>query len=187
LFVSAVGVTPAQFPPATQAIQINAGQKGGPDFSCFLISRACHDRFQFDEAFTPCFLEDLDYHRRLMLAGEGARIFGVALPYLHYGSMTLKTIPNRAQVEAAIVAGSRAYYRKKWGGDCNQETFLQPFGGGWSEPAKVEDGTATTPYLQAHLPSNDPRSGTISSTMESPIIPNLIYDATERDREEQCE
>jgi hypothetical protein len=154
LFVSAVGVMPDQFTPVEPLIlsiepECTELSKGGPDFSCFLISRECHEQFRFDEHFTPAFCEDLDYHRRLMLAGEGARIFSVNLPYLHYGSMTLKTVKDRGVIDRAIVAGSRAYYRKKWGGDCNQETFLRPFGGGWSELAKVTDGTATTPYLQA--------------------------------------
>jgi len=172
LFVSAVGVTVEQFEAARDAeggVQINASSRGGPDFSCFLISRECHERFQFDENFTPAFLEDLDYHRRLMLAGEGARIFSVNLPYLHYGSMTLKTIPNRAQVEAAITAGSRAYYRKKWGGDCNQETFYYPFGD-LTHPVHayaIPPCGATTPELQTWVQGQQ--------------------EGTERDREEQCE
>lgn len=93
--------------------------------------------------------EDLDYHRRLLLAGEGRRIFSVNLPYLHYASGTLKSIDvtKKAAIEAQISAGSRAYYRAKWGGPVNEETFLEPFG------RPVEDGTATTPWLQAHPPA----------------------------------
>jgi hypothetical protein len=175
LFVSCVGVTADQFdlsltPDAiaralgivmledsTGAMTLDWSglQKGGPDFSCFLISRECHDCFRFDEHFTPAYCEDLDFHRRLLLAGEGARIFSVNLPFLHHGAGTLKAVdaPEHARIEAAISAGSRTYYQKKWGGPVNQETFLAPFGGGWSEPAKVDDGTATTPYLQAHPPT----------------------------------
>jgi hypothetical protein len=164
LFVSAVGVTPDQFTPGVDdpmywydEAKREVVSKGGPDFSCFLISRACHERFQFDEHFTPAFLEDLDYHRRLMLAGEGARIFSVNLPYLHYGSLTLKTVSNRAQIEAAIMAGSRTHYREKWGGDCNAEQWYIPFGHGQGpcdDPQPlVEQWQArcgpTTPELQA--------------------------------------
>ena len=96
LFVSAVGVREEQFDPTEGLIfpdDPDADQpqlsKGGPDFSCFLISRACHDRFRFDEAFIPAYCEDLDTHRRLLLAGEGHRIFSVNLPYVHYAAGTL--------------------------------------------------------------------------------------------------
>jgi hypothetical protein len=149
LFVSAVGVMPEQFDRAAGLILCDDPDaehpqlaKGGPDFSCFLIARECHDRFAFDERFIPAFCEDLDYHRRLLLAGEGARIFSVNLPYLHYGSATLKALSNRAQVERAIEAGSRAYYAKKWGGPVNAERFVLPF-------HQTEDRDVSTPALQA--------------------------------------
>ena len=163
LFVSAVGVTPDQFTPEAEhsmywydEAKREVVSKGGPDFSCFLISRECHLRFRFDEAFTPAFCEDLDYHRRLMLAGEGARIFSVNLPYLHYGSATLKTSPNRSAIEAAITQGSRAHYRAKWGGEPNHETFYYPFGeltvlieGDTSRDYPIPPCGSTTPELQA--------------------------------------
>lgn len=172
LFVSAVGVTADQFgrtvplehlwenvsPVALNNIGIvPPDRRGGPDFSCFLIAFACYVRFPFDEAFTPAFCEDLDYHRRLLLAGEGKRIFSVNLPYLHHSSQTLKSVDpkERTRIERAIAAGSRTYYERKWGGPVNHETYLEPFGGGFSEPKKVEDGTATTPYLQAHPPEKE--------------------------------
>lgn len=161
LFVSAVGVTAEQFDPQAETVvttyfdaeedrETTAAMKGGPDFSCFLISKECHDRFRFDEGFIPAFCEDLDYHRRLMLAGEGARIFSVNLPYLHYASNTLKTFGEveASRIRALIEKQSRAYYAKKWGGPVNAETYLVPFGHG---PNCVKaDGSATTPYLQAH-------------------------------------
>jgi GT2 family glycosyltransferase len=155
LFVSAVGVTAEQFEQRPDFSTMHGLSpaffkddgpfisRGGPDFSCFLISRACHERFRFDERFTPAFCEDLDYHRRLLLAGEGARIFSVNLPYLHYGSSTRKTLdaPARMKLDRAIEQGSRAYYRKKWGGDVNHETFVLPF-------HQPEDRDVTTPGLQ---------------------------------------
>lgn len=184
LFITAVGVTEPQYTKwraegdelfsidTTSGVPPN--QTGGPDFSCFLISRACHTRFRFDESFIPAYCEDLDYHRRLLLAGEGHRIFSVNLPYLHYGAGTLKTASDgqKAAIQAAISAGSRAYYEQKWGGPVNQERFFAPFGD-WTqwnapfpppippEPDHAEDGgvepepdpRATTPWLQAHPPS----------------------------------
>lgn len=157
-----------QWPDGTAEHQIS--RSGGPDFSCFLISRACHVAYRFDEGFIPAFCEDLDYHRQLLLGGDGDRIFSVNLPYLHYGSATLKGMASDARQahERAITAGSRAYYARKWGGPVNQETFLRPFGGaigiggprGLTYSDQVDDGTATTPYLQAHPPQtrSDPES-----------------------------
>lgn len=190
LFVSCVGVTAEQFDSAVtytdydfwdahSEMERYAGQlisRGGPDFSCFLISKACHARFKFDEQFIPAFCEDLDYHRRLMLAGEGVRIFSVNLPYLHYASATLKALPQAEadKIRQQIESVSRVYYAKKWGGPVNAERYLVPFGHG--AHTAVEDGTATTPYLQAHLPSVDPRSGTIAPTMDQPLVENLLFE-----------
>lgn len=134
-FVSAVGVTEAQFDGIIQDPYFEASlrhdplQKGGPDFSCFLLTKACHDQYPFDEAFRPAYCEDLDYHRRLLLAGDGDKIFSVNLPYLHYASGTLKAMDAeaRALLESDICSGSRAYYRQKWGGDVNQELYSRPF------------------------------------------------------------
>lgn len=131
LFVSGVGVTKEQF-EGTGAMQNDS--KGGPDFSCYVISKECHDRFPFDERYVPAYLEDNDTHRKVMLAGEGDRIFSIDLPYWHIdrGSGTLKSMSpeRREQVERQISDGSRAYHRAKWGGDCNEETFAEPFGAG---------------------------------------------------------
>lgn len=128
-FVSAVGVNDeAQLGFGLLLDQI-ATQRGGPDFSCFLISKACHDHWRFDENFIPAYCEDLDYHRRLLLAGEGARIFSVNVPYLHLAAQTLKQIdPAKAEsIKRSIEQNSRAYYSRKWGGPVNQETFYTPF------------------------------------------------------------
>lgn len=139
LFVSATGVTPEDYGRNPEEpmywydyAKRQVTDRGGPDFSCFLIARACHQRFRFDEAFIPCFAEDLDYHRRLMLAGEGQRIFSVNLPYLHLASQTLRRLEAEQPQEAArihrqIETHSRAYYAKKWGGPVNAETFFSPF------------------------------------------------------------
>lgn len=137
LFVSAVGVREEQF---VSPYGIDTTKKGGPDFSCFLIAKACHERFRFDEAFVPAFCEDLDMHRRLMLAGEGQRIFSVNLPYLHYASQTLKTLPEQeaARIRQQIETQSRAHYARKWGGVVNAETFWWPFNNsGYGAPESI--------------------------------------------------
>jgi len=158
LCVSAVGVTEGQFYPESEISTLADTPRGGPDFSCFLISEACHQRFRFDEGFVPAFCEDLDYHRRLMLAGEGNRIFSVNLPYLHYASATLRSLdPVEAdRVRSQIERVSRAYYAKKWGGPVNQETRWTAFGLVLQEdrpdPAmQALVDQPTTPKLQAYV------------------------------------
>jgi len=115
-------------------IQVNeplCALRGGPDFSCFLITRRCHERYPFDEGFQPAYYEDNDYHRRLTLGGDGEQIFGVAIPYRHFGSGTLKD-PRNAPLRdgwAQKFQRSADHYRAKWGGLPGAETFTVPFGG----------------------------------------------------------
>jgi hypothetical protein len=159
LFVTAVGVLPEQFNPmADYAREIHdygktdVGPRGGPDFSCFLIAKACHDRFRFDEAFTPSYLEDCDYHRRVMLAGEGQRIFSVNLPYLHYASGTLKSMDTLAKLalEREIEQGSRRHYLASWGGTVNAERFLVK-----GDPSSAREHV-TNPELQRRVQAGEP-------------------------------
>jgi hypothetical protein len=126
LFVSAVGVLGEQYdhnaPIDLTGALVN---KGGPDFSCFVISRECHDRFRFDEQFT--YFGDNDYHRRLKLAGQGDRIFSVNVPYLHYGSRTINRTPEAAAVYRRIFEEHRQRYIEKWGGLPEAERFEVPY------------------------------------------------------------
>lgn len=154
-FVSCVGVTPEQFDPTEPLILCDDPDaehpmlsKGGPDFSCFLIHRECHRTYRFDEGFIPAFCEDLDYHRRLLLAGDGHTIFSINLPYLHYGSATLKSVDDRQRqaINRAIETGSRQHYARKWGGPVNNETYLRPFN---------EGGYPRGIFDLAHLPPAD--------------------------------
>jgi hypothetical protein len=161
LFVSALGVREAQWPtdppqddPYMWASAFHDGpmySKGGPDFSCFLLSKAGHDKYPFDEQFIPAYHEDLDMHRRYMLGGDGDRIFSVNLPFLHYASGTIKdyTPEQRSRFNAGFMR-CKAYYTRKWGPP-NEEIFHVPFGkniegedydrGLWNLPV-------TTPELQ---------------------------------------
>lgn len=151
LFVSAVGVTEEQYrdawkePPVGECCWNEKGMRGGPDFSCYLITKECHQKYRFDEGFTPAYCEDLDFHRRMMLGGDGQRIYSVNVPYLHIdrGSGTLKSWDpvRRANFEKQITFGSRAYYERKWGGPVNREAWITPFEGG------TPIGGATTPEL----------------------------------------
>lgn len=151
-FVSAVSVTAEQFDPT---IDLHAGlgtvtesrkdgirpegySYGGPDFSCYVMTRDCHRWFQFDEGFIPAYHEDNDFHRRLQLAGFGDKIFGVNVPFLHYGSGTLQGNDKlRAGWQPKFVA-CQDYYRKKWGDLPGREKLQAPFGmGPGGEPADM--------------------------------------------------
>lgn len=157
LFVTAVGVTEAQFAARPDPLfDLKADDnplgpsmplgKGGPDFSCFLISKAAHEQYPFDENFVPAYCEDLDTHRRYMLGGDGDKIFSVNLPYLHYASGTLKALDDEKRVALQRRIGqSRAYYEQKWGGPVNQERYTIPF-----DASTAQDGV-TTPQLQRKL------------------------------------
>lgn len=149
LFVSAVGRREADMDWDTYLTTLidhtGLDSRGGPDFSCFLITRACHDGFPFDEGFIPAYCEDLDYHRRVMLGGYGDKIFSVNVPYLHYASGTInqETDPAKLARWATRIEQSRAHYRRKWGGDVNQERWTIPF------DADTDQEGVTTPELQA--------------------------------------
>ena len=154
-FVTAVGVTEAQFDSQkdwavmARDLFINAEpvgdslQKGGPDFSCFLISKEGHWKYPFDEKFIPAYAEDCDMHRRYMLSGDGEKIFSINLPYLHYASGTLKSLDPDARRHLEQQLGqSRAYYARKWGGPVNGERWTIPF------DASTDQAGVTNPELQ---------------------------------------
>lgn len=110
---------------------------GGPDFSCYLISRACHEKYRFDERFQPAYHEDGDYHRRMWLGGDGGKIAGVTLPYLHYGSRTIHRSPEAMAAFQPQFAACRARYVAKWGGEPHHERKIVP------DSAEDYDGVGT--------------------------------------------
>ncbi len=142
LFVSAVGVREEQFDPGIKRMGwwsappveentaglnwLDAAPRGGPDYSCFLISKECHEQFPFDPELT--YHGDNDHHRRVKLAGEGERIFSVNVPYLHYGSATVNRSPEAREEGHRVFAAHKDYYARKWGGAVGEERFETPFG-----------------------------------------------------------
>lgn len=121
LFVSAVNVGEAFTGTDTDLDLPNWDSRGGPDYSCFLISREGHQTYPFDEQFTYC--NDLDHHRRMMLSGDGRRIFSVCVPYLHYASKTINRHPEFVKVAEL----HRELYAKKWGGPVNEEKWVMAY------------------------------------------------------------
>jgi len=133
-----VGEVPAEL-PSGEALQLSP--RGGPDYSCFLISRECHEKYPFDPAFT--YLGDLDHHRRIMLGGDGHRIFSVPVGYHHLASQTIKHSPIAAARHAIENPKHQAEYFAKWGGPANEEVY-------WEAYAPSTDPTryTKTPDLQ---------------------------------------
>jgi len=129
LFLSGVGVNPGQIVGLPDGQELTEPFQLHPDFSAFLITRGCHWAFPFDEAFVPAYCEDVDYHRRLLLADEGRRIGKINIPFLHYASGALKAMDpeKNAAWSKMIDQGSRAHYTRKWG-PVNAETKVEPFG-----------------------------------------------------------
>lgn len=123
---------------------------GGPDFSCFLLTQEGHQHYRFDESFIPAWHEDNDLHRRYMLGGHGDKIFGINLPFLHYGSQTLNQAnPERQAKLRKAFEGSRARYEQKWGGRADHETFRTAFNQEGNPNVPLEAGT-TNAELQAY-------------------------------------
>lgn len=99
-----------------------------PDFSCYLIRRRVYEQVgPFDEAFLCAFGEDWDYHVRLHKAGITA--YCIDLPFLHYGSMTIKNAEpaeiRRIQIQAEK---NREYFKKKHGMAGASEEYYKFFG-----------------------------------------------------------
>ena len=126
LFVTAVGVNEEEF--TMEDSYDYDMSRGGPDFSCYLISKECHAKYRFDENFIPAYHEDNDYHRRMILGGDGDRIFSINVPFLHYGSVTINRDEKTKAAWGEKFERNKAYYVKKWGGVVGKETFDTPFG-----------------------------------------------------------
>lgn len=99
-----------------------------PDFSCYLIRRRVYEQVgPFDENFLCAFGEDWDYHVRLHKAGITA--YCIDLPFLHYGSMTIKNAEpaeiRRIQIQAEK---NREYFKKKHGMAGASEDYYKFFG-----------------------------------------------------------
>jgi GT2 family glycosyltransferase len=91
--------------------------------SYFLPERIFNQVGGFDEEIYPAYFEDNDYAYRLKLEGK-PHIHNKKLnPKVYRNSMTLaKDYSYNSNFEV-----NRAYYKRKWGGEPEQETFTTPF------------------------------------------------------------
>lgn len=188
-FVSGVGVREGQFTGERVAVTLTRPDRGGlaqlvdvggPDFSCYLIAKAGHDTYRFDERYIPAFCEDLDAHRRYLLGGDGWRIFGANIPYLHIASGTVKSFSpeERAKFGKAYEA-CVATYARKWGGGPSKELWTRP-----SDPGSTAEVDVRTPTiheidkqygwtgLQRYLRGQDP-----AGTPMDPLPPSELEEA----------
>lgn len=79
---------------------------------------------EFDEEIYPAYFEDNDYAYRLKLANKTHHHDKALNPVVYRNSMTLaKDYSFNRNFEV-----NRAYYKRKWGGEPEQETFTTPFG-----------------------------------------------------------
>ncbi len=148
LFVSAVGVKPDQFVVDAdyQLGDFTTSQPvdhGGPDFSCFLLTKAGHAKYPFDEGFIPAYGEDCTNHREYMLGGDGDRIFSINLPFAHFGSRTINRSPEAFAALTTRLKQSQDHYERCWGGKVNHERYTIK-----GDPTSAQDGV-TNPELQA--------------------------------------
>lgn len=143
----AKGEDPAMWAAGLPAGGVEGLTLGGPDFSCFLITRDCHTTYRFDERFQPAYFEDGDYHRRQWLGGDGDKIAGVTLPYLHYGSQTIRRSPEAQVAASARFQQTKQRYLEKWGGEPHHETFTVA-----DDPASVAAGVGTPGGFLGEIP-----------------------------------
>jgi hypothetical protein len=136
MFASAVGVREQQMEQEQERQEELPAGRGGPDYSCFLVTREGWEKYPFDPFLTYC--GDVDHHRRMILGGDGARIYSVDVPYLHFGSRTINRSEEALAEHHRTNGQHHAYYTKKWGGFVNAERWAREF-----DPDSARDGVAT--------------------------------------------
>lgn len=102
--------------------------RGGPDFSCFLIRR---DFYWTIGGFPTCYgfyWEDNETHWVARCKGLDKQIFSVAVPYVHFGSQTIKQNPEIAEINSTQFERNRKLYIERWGGEPGREIFKTPYG-----------------------------------------------------------
>lgn len=105
---------------------------------------AVHEVGLFDENYWPLYGEDVDYSRRMALAGVPFYNIGET-DIIHRGSATVGTVSALAVQNQATFAANERYHRAKHGGGFGHEVFQHPF----DDPAlswRISRVTAHNPY-----------------------------------------
>jgi len=86
-----------------------------PHFSCFMINvRTIEEVGWFDEEFKGAYMEDLDYHLRILQAGFEAAKTATSWFY-HFGSRTIECDPELKRRNLITHQSNREYFEKKYG------------------------------------------------------------------------
>lgn len=121
--------------PTIGLVCVNGRETGGAasgtvrsqDFACCALTPAAIEAVgYFDENFRIAYCEDVDYYRRLMLAGL-KRVLDERVLVEHMRSQTVRSNPAIAMEYESLFGRNRAYYTRKWGGDLGHEVFARPF------------------------------------------------------------
>jgi len=95
------------------------------DWSVFLLPVATYTQVgTFDEQFYPAYCEDSDYEYRMKLMGVRQLRTPKLFPALYRVSMTTHKEPEKYR---QLFAKNKVLYRKKWGGNPNEETYKKPY------------------------------------------------------------
>jgi GT2 family glycosyltransferase len=104
-----------------------AGHIFRQDLACCIIGRRAIDEVgYFDTNFYPAYFEDMDYKFRLSLANLPI-VAPEATLAEHERSSTARISEKIASSFEENVRRNREYYRKKWGGDVENEAYRHPF------------------------------------------------------------
>jgi len=97
------------------------------DWCVFLLPKKTWERIgAFDEQFYPAYCEDSDYQYRMILAGIEIYRTPEIFPQTYRVSMTTHKEPEKYR---NLFANNKVLYRKKWGGNPNEEKFKKPYDG----------------------------------------------------------
>jgi GT2 family glycosyltransferase len=96
-------------------------------YSCFAINPIAIEKLGcFDENIFPAYCEDQDYARRAALSGLHEENCSDTM-LTHTGSNSVLSDAALGRQNAITHKLNRAYYRRKWGGDGDHETYTYPF------------------------------------------------------------
>ena len=122
-----------------------AGAMHYQGFACVALSQKCIDKVGYlDEFFAPAYFEDMDYLHRAKLLNAQIIVSSECLVH-HERSSTGRSDPQLLEHLNVRYAVNAAYYRQKWGGDPDSETFPHPFNNE-NNSATITWSDRTAPY-----------------------------------------
>lgn len=97
-------------------------------WNCWCLTRKGYGLIgQFDENMFPAYMEDNDYHTRVIRAGLPWDYIGDPTLMEHYGSATINLDEHYRKANDTTFQMNGMYYRRKWGGMPGAEVFEHPF------------------------------------------------------------